>query len=378
MKGIFIIAAAFAGLAFAQKAAPDIDRAISDPVRMRQLVYELTTQPHAELDALLHAGVKLAEHEIYPEAAQIFTRAARDYPSSFEAHYNLALAEFALQKFFEARAALDGVTQLSRQQQLAREYLLGKILDSTGNAAEAERNLVAAFNGAPQQENYALDLGLFYLRRENYPRAVSTLQAGVKQHPESIFLGLGLGLAQVFGDHPSHAVATCKRVLAIDPAFAPARLLMTVAYYINGENENCVRESESTLQTNAAAIPYLYYLHAAALLKLNSKDYGRMLQDLNSAIRQIPACSFCYLAASKVHQEKGDEAAAITDLETLVSRIDPQFSQAWYRLGTLYQHAGRADDASIALARFRAIKAAQTDRETVYLRKLFLSALGAK
>ena len=79
-----------------------------------------------------------------------------------------------------------------------------------------------------------------------------------------------------------------------------------------------------------------------------------------------------------MHQEKGDEAAAITDLETLVSRIDPQFSQAWYRLATLYQHAGRADDASIALARFRAIKAAQTDRETVYLRKLFLSALGAK
>jgi len=79
-----------------------------------------------------------------------------------------------------------------------------------------------------------------------------------------------------------------------------------------------------------------------------------------------------------VHQAKKDEAAAIADLETLVSRIDPEFSQGWYRLSTLYQHAGRPDDAASALARFRAIKTAETDHETEYLRKLFLSALSGK
>jgi predicted TPR repeat methyltransferase len=74
----------------------------------------------------------------------------------------------------------------------------------------------------------------------------------------------------------------------------------------------------------------------------------------------------------------GDEDAAIADLEQLVTHVDAEFSQAWYRLANLYQHAGRHDDAVKALARFRAIKTRQTDLETEYLRKVFLSALGAE
>jgi len=62
----------------------------------------------------------------------------------------------------------------------------------------------------------------------------------------------------------------------------------------------------------------------------------------------------------------------------LVTRVDAEFSQAWYRLANLYQHAGRSDDAAKALARFRSIKTTQTDLETEYLRKEFLSALGAE
>ncbi|PYT21018.1 MAG: hypothetical protein DMG57_40250 [Acidobacteria bacterium] len=72
------------------------------------------------------------------------------------------------------------------------------------------------------------------------------------------------------------------------------------------------------------------------------------------------------------------EGAAIADLEELVTRVDPEFSQGWYRLANLYQHAGRHNDASKALARFRSIKTEQTDRETEYLRKVFLSASGAE
>ena len=103
-----------------------------------------------------------------------------------------------------------------------------------------------------------------------------------------------------------------------------------------------------------------------------------MLHDLNEAKRGIPNCAFCYFAESKVHQEMGDEGAAIADLEELVTRVDAGFSQGWYRLANLYQRAGRHDDAGKALARFRSIKATQTDIEAEYLRKVFLSALSAE
>ncbi|MCU1276287.1 MAG: hypothetical protein JWO48_3718, partial [Bryobacterales bacterium] len=162
--------------------------------------------------------------------------------------------------------------------------------------------------------------------------------------------------------------------LAMDHVYGPARLLLFEAYLMKGENENCVKETSAAV-SRPGAPPYLFYLHAASLLKLNSKDYTTMLRDLDTATRSIPACAFCYFEQSKVHQEMGQDAAAIADLEALVERIDPEFAQGWYRLSNLYQRAGRGDDAARALARFRAIKTAQTDRETEYLRKLFLSAL---
>ena len=337
---------------------------------------EMLARPHVELDVLLEAGAKLAEREYYAPAAEVFGRCARDYPRNFEAHYNLALAEFALRRYTEAQGALDGLDTIPKSQQLARDYLRGKIQDALGQTEQAERSLSAAFNGAPEQENYGLDLGLFFLRRQLYAKAVATLEATAKYHPDSIYVALGLALAQVFGDDPPRAVATCRKILTQDPNFSPARLLLVVAFYMNGENENCARETAAALGRPGAP-PYLYYLHAASLLKLNSKDYAAMLRDLDAANHGIPGCAFCYFTQSKVHQELGDEAAAIVDLETLIGRIDPEFAQGWYRLENLYQRAGRRDDAKRALAKFRAIKSVQTNRETDYLRKVFLSAVAA-
>jgi tetratricopeptide (TPR) repeat protein len=124
--------------------------------------------------------------------------------------------------------------------------------------------------------------------------------------------------------------------------------------------------------------PFFYYLHAASLLKLNSKDYAVMLHDLEEANRQISRCTFCYFALSKVHQDMGDDAAAIADLETLVTRVDPEFSQGWYRLGNLYRRLGRAEEAAKALEKCGNIKSEQSAHELEYLRKLFLSALGSE
>jgi tetratricopeptide (TPR) repeat protein len=300
-----------------------------------------------------------------------------DYPRSFEVRYNLALADFALRRFSEAQSTLDGAPELSKEQQLSREYLRGKLYDALGQTDLAEKSFSAAFHGSPQQENYGLDLGLYYLRRHLYPKALETLKAALKYHSDSIYLELGLGLAQILGDDPPRAVATCRRILAKEPNFGAARLLLVLAFYMNGENQNCAAETAPALRQPGAP-PYLYYLHAASLLRLNSREYAAMLHDLDEANRGIPGCAFCYFAQSKIHQQMGDESAAITDLEQLVTRVDPEFSQGWYRLASLYQHAGRRDDAAKALERFRSIKGEQTDREMEYLRKVFLSALGGE
>lgn len=342
----------------------------------RQALEEMLARPHIDLEVLLETGATLADRELFEPARAVFARGVSDYPRSFEARYNLALANFALHRFSEAQTALDDAGALPKEQQLAREYLRGKLYDALGQTDLAEKSFLMAFHGDPHQENYALDLGLHYLRRHLYAKSLDTLKTAASYNPDSTYLELGLGLAQVLGDDPPRAIATCRRILAKEPSFGSARLLLVTAFYLNGENQNCAAETAAALRQPGGP-PYLSYLHAASLLKLNSKEYEVMLHDLNEANRGIPNCAFCYFTQSKVHQEMGDKVAAITDLEQLVTQVDPEFSQGWYRLASLYQQAGRHDDAANALARFRSIKNKQTDREMDYLRKMFLSALGA-
>jgi predicted Zn-dependent protease len=340
----------------------------------RQALQQLLNRPHIDLELLLETGAKLAERELFEPARSVFLRSVQDYPESFEARYNLALADLALRNFQEGKKALDDVAPRSLEQQLEREYLRGKIYEALEQPEAAERSYTTALHGAPRQENYALDLGLFYLRRHQYAKAIETLAAGVKYHPDSAYMELGLALARVLGDDPPRAVASCRKIVAKDPSFGPARLLLVAALYMNGEYQNCLKETEAAVRQPDAP-PYIHYVQATSLLKLNTKDYTTMLHDLDAAINGIPGCVFCYFTRSKVHEEMGDNAAAIADLETLVTRVDPEFAQGWYRLANLYQHSNRRDEAAQALAKFRALRSAQTDRETEYLRQTFLDAL---
>ncbi len=349
--------------------------AANQPERTRQLLTQVLERADAGLEMLLAIGEDLVDRDQFNMAAQVFARAVTSYPKSFDARYSLALADFALRRFTEAQATLHSAVPTSADQRLGREYLQGKVDDALGQTELAETNLSAAFQGAPQQENYALDLGLHYLRRHLYAKAMGTVQAGQKYHPDSIYLDLELGLIQTLGDDRSRAIATCRRILSKQPDFGPARFLLVIAYYLNGENQDCLTETSAALRETDPA-PYLFYLHAATLLKLNSKDYAVMLHDLEEANRNVPACTFCYFTLSKVHQEMGDEDAAVRDLETLVTHVDPNFAQAWYRLSKMYQRRGRSGDASKALERFRRIQSKQDDEEADYLRKLVLSTIG--
>ena len=165
--------------------------------------------------------------------------------------------------------------------------------------------------------------------------------------------------------------------MAAEPDFSPAQLLLAVAHYTNGENEKCAKETAAVIGRPGAPA-YLYYLHAASLMKLGSKEYAAILADLETATHSMKDCSFCYLSLSKLHQEMGNEQAAIADLETLVGRVDPGFPNGWYRLANLYQHAGRTADADRVLERFEKIKTAQTKNEAEYLGRFLVPELNGQ
>src|SRR5439155_3444242 len=280
--------------ATARSLADSLEGAISQgqSTRAREILSQLLEQAKVDPDLLLKAGVSLAQREWYSEAKQVFTRCVKDYPDLFEGHYNLALADLAMQKNSEALTVLERSPQGTKSQKLARLYLRGKILGALGQPRQAEQDLSAAFSGAPQQENYALDLGLFYLRQRAYPQATEAFARGKEFHPRSIFLLLGLSLAQFLSGHSTESVDLCRKLLKLEPTFSPARLLLGFALYQNGNFEEAEKVAEAGLSAGNPH-PYLHYLHAVALLKLQSNQHDRMLRELALADRAIPDCTLC-------------------------------------------------------------------------------------
>jgi len=150
---------------------------------------------------------------------------------------------------------------------------------------------------------------------------------------------------------------------------------MTFVLSTEGKLDDAEKIARQGLSSPDAS-PYLYYLDASILVKLQSRQYDRIFRALSIAQRKIPACSLCYLTASKAHQAQGNFEAAIADLEN-ATRSDPSFSEAWYRLAFLYRRVGRTADASQAQDRFQELKADKEGREVQMLRENFLQTLDA-
>ena len=353
-----------------------IERALAqgDLDAARNLVSQLLAVPQLSADTLLGTGVALTEHDMYPEAARVFERCVQDFPQRFEGYYNLALAELTLGKNTEALTTIEKAPRATPAEEVARTYLRGKTEVALGKNAEAERDLNAAFAAAPQEENYALDLGLYYLRVQKYQESLAVFQKATRVRKDSPYLELGLGLAQFMGGKNEESIDTCRALLTAQHDFSPARVLLAFALYMQGRIEEAEKTADEGLR-DPNPFAYLYYLHAVTLIKLGSKDYDLMLNDLTAAARAIPQCSLCYLAMSKVHERQGERAIATSDLEKTVS-FDPGFAEAWYRLATLYDQAGQTDAARQARQRFALLKEKKADRETEVLRDVFLKVLG--
>jgi tetratricopeptide (TPR) repeat protein len=354
-----------------------LERALSEgkAQKARDLLIEILKRPHPTSDVLLRAGIRFAERELYGEASEAFQRCIQEHPEVFEAYYNLALADVAEQKWEDALTTLQQAPQKSRSEILACSYLRGKVEHSQGKITEAERDLSDAFVGAPQNPAYGMDLGLLYIQQHAYFKATAVFGQAAELTPRSSFLLLGLSLSRFLAGQDEQSLETLRKLLSVQPDFAPAQVLMTFVLSAEGKLEDAEKIARQGLDAPDAS-PYLYYLDASVLVKLQSRQYKRIFKELSIARDKIPSCSLCYLTESKAYQAQGNLGAAIADLET-ATRLDPNLPEAWYRLASLYRRIGRSADAARAQDRFQELKADKEGREVQMLRENFLQSLDA-
>ena len=330
--------------------------------------------PNSRPAVLNRVGARFAQYNLYEYSLRAFEKSAREHPQNFNSQFNRALAYFALGRLREADQSLMAIRQPAVERLAPYFNLLGKIRAAMDQPDEAEQHLRKAHDLAPDEENYALDLGLHYINSRRYREALSILERSSQFHPDSAYILVGIALANYLSGFKQKALETCQRALDSDPDFSPARLLTSFSLYMGGN----LQETEKVTLRGLAGPnpdPFLYYLHAVSLLKLQSGNFDRMLDEMTRAIQGIPSCALCYFQRSKVHQKKGDLLAASSDLQRAVT-LDHNYSDAWYRLAMVYDRLGKAQQATWAREQFSRLKTLKSDRETDLLQRSFMKSLG--
>lgn len=316
---------------------------------------------------LLAAGIVMAQHDRLDDAAALFERCSERDPESFEAKYNLVLARIGLKQFPAALGVLNSIPTRNTDQKAAVDYLTGKVFLETNHLAEAQKLLAGAYAHSPREENYALDLGLLYIRSGSYVPAIDVLEPALRLHPASEELAVELALADVLANRYSDGISLCRRLQHDGSESALPTLIIAFSECSQKDYQACESESSAGL-ASAHPHPYLYYLRARALWESGSADRNRALNDASKAIEQMPQCSACLLLRSRIFEAVHEEGSAIADLKKVVG-LDPQAGSAWYRLSVLYRKAGLEKQASDALQHYRVLHDDETSQQIESFRR---------
>jgi predicted Zn-dependent protease len=340
---------------------------------VRALEQKLLSEP-ASLSTLLAAGFLLAQQEKMSDASAVFERCSQQFPSSFEAKYNLALARIALAQYPSALDALNSISPVTPDEKASVEYLTGKIFLNTNHLKEAQKSLANAYAQRPKEENYALDLALLYIRSAAYVEAIRVLETSLAVHPASEDLALELALSHILAGNYSQGLAICRNLQEQDPRLGILRVIAAFAYCSQRSFHSCQAEASAGL-ASPHPNPYLYYLRARAGWDSHSTEHGRVFDDVSTAIRQMPTCSACLVLRSRILEASGDNVSAIADIKRALEG-DTQDAADWYRLSVLYRKEGRKEEASAAVQHYRSIHDNGSNQEVESFRKQFLDTMG--
>ncbi|HZQ53944.1 MAG TPA: tetratricopeptide repeat protein [Bryobacteraceae bacterium] len=247
-----------------------------------------------------------------------------------------------------------------------REALLGDIQEKRGNVPQAIAAYEAAVRLAPDQERYALALGLELTEHQDFAKAVESLQSSAVRFPKSAKIQALLGIAQYAQGYPEDAIGSLERAIAADPKFPGAYGVL----------------AKIVLQSSAAPPPRVVQdlcswnrvVCGAVQLRIarqrgDSALQARSLAELKLAGPRDPI-GRCELA--RAYEWTGELQQARREMEACVE-LDPS-PQNHYRLGLLYRKLGLTDSAQKEMAQRNATLQRMSEQTALGLQAL--QALG--
>jgi tetratricopeptide (TPR) repeat protein len=287
-------------------------------------------------------------------------------PNSYELTYTLAALYHRSGQNDKARGLLRAASETFDTPDL--HHLSGEIEEALGNYVTAVKEFQRAAEMAPTEPNL-YDLGYEFLAHWSWDAAGEVFRRGLDLTPDSLRLRVGLATAYYGMSDYDKVIDTLLAFPSDQEQSEIANQLLISAFPSSHDRTDAVRKRMSELQRTSRNNAWPNYFYAMALL--HSPDQPATQEQRLKAMQLLRQAITLKSDVAQFHYELGlllfgdhNWRAAVPALERAV-KLNPNYVEAYYRLGQAYQRSGDPAKAATALAEHRKLQQqwqSETDR----------------
>jgi tetratricopeptide (TPR) repeat protein len=329
---------------------------------------------HNLADFYLQAG-KIADALPFLEQAQ------RINPTAYENGYDLALTYFLTGRLKEAREVIQSMMKQKDSGEL--HNLLGQIEEKNGSYIRAANEFEIAAQMDPSEDNL-FTWGSELLLHRTYEPAIDVFQQASLRYPKSPRLLIGLGMALYSRSRYEESIKSLLTAADLNPTDPRCYLFLYKSYLSSPNQAEAVIQRfrrYSELQPDNASAQYYYAmsLWKGKRLEESSVNFGEVESLLQKSIVLDRTFADAHLQLGILYADQQDFDKAFPEYKRALE-LNPNLSDAHYRLGQYYVHVGNKNQAQVEFATYQQLEAqrmAVIDKEKSEVQQFVYSAKSA-
>ncbi|MBI3651265.1 MAG: tetratricopeptide repeat protein [Acidobacteria bacterium] len=288
-----------------------------------------------------------------PEAATLLRRALELDPRRSEVRFDLLTAYRLLGDLPNAIAQLN-LLQDARPADARVIYADALLASDRGDMKTAISSFQQALAKDPNLFGAWQDLGIAYLKQNQWPQAVETFAELAKRRSDSVEAAYLYALSLHNTGRSAEAEREVRRALRMDAGAAAAHTLLGIILASRGGADNeAIEALTQATALDANSFDAQFYL---GRVQYATKDYAAAAKALRAAVQLNPKNAEARFFLGTVLEANGDADEAFVEYQELV-QLAPASAQGQTGLGALLVKQGKLDEAISALQKAIALDA---------------------
>jgi tetratricopeptide (TPR) repeat protein len=312
------------------------------------------------------------------DARPFLERAQQINPASYDNGYDLAMADFLTGQLDQARRVIQSLLTQKNTGEL--HNLLGQIDEKDGKFVDAANEFETAAHLDPSDDNL-FAWGSELLLHRTYEPAIEVFRSATQRFPDSVRLQIGLGMALYARGMYEDAVNALLKAADLSPDDPRCYKFLARAYESSPKQADEVIQRfqrYANLQPDNAQAQYYYAmsLWKGKQLEDSTLDIQAVESLLKKSIALDGTLPDAHLQLGNLYADQHEYQKSIPEYQRALE-LNPNLSDAHYRLGTDYIHVGQKDSAQKEFAIYQKLRAqhmAEDDKERAEVKQFIYSA----